>query len=151
MRFMIIRKADDNTESGRLPPREMLVAMGKYREEMRKAGVLLGGDGLKPSAAGARVNYSAGKLTVTDGPFTEAKELVAGYVLVEVASKEEAIHWAARCPSLCGDGNAEIEVRQVIAASDFPSELAPELRNMPWTTVAEGATELLRPRTGTKQ
>ncbi len=139
MRFMIIRKADANTESGRLPPREMLVAMGKYREEMRKAGVLLGGDGLQPSAVGARVNYSAGKVTVTDGPFTEAKELVAGYVLVEVASKEEAVHWATRCPSLCGDGNAEIEVRQVIAASDFPAELTFELRNMPWTTVAEGA------------
>ena len=151
MRFMIIRKADDNTESGRLPPREMLVAMGKYRDEMINAGVLLGGDGLQSSATGARIHLSAGKLTVTDGPFTEAKELVAGYVLVEVESKEEAIKWAKRCPTLCGTADVEIEVRQIIAASDFPSELTRELTNMPWTTVAEGAAELLRPRTATKR
>jgi hypothetical protein len=146
MRFMILRKADPNTESGKLPPREVLAAMGKYREAMVEAGVILGGDGLQSSAAGARVRCSNGKMTVTDGPFTEAKELIAGYVLIEVATKEEAIEWAKRCPTMGGPGEVEIEVRQVIEASDFPEELTPELANLPWTTVADEAAARLRPR-----
>jgi hypothetical protein len=144
MRFMILRKSDQNTESERLPGREMLAAMGKYADDMTKAGVLLGGDGLLQSAKGSRIKLSKGKLSVTDGPFTEAKELIAGYVLVEVKSKEEAISWAMQCPTLCGDAEAEIEVRQVIEASDFPPELTPELSNMPWTTVATAASQRLR-------
>ena len=146
MRFLILRKADSNTESGRLPPRDVLVAMGKYRDDMVKAGVMLGGDGLKPSAAGARVRCSDGEMTVIDGPFTEAKELIAGYVMIEVESLAQAIEWAKRCPTMGGPGVVEIEVRQVIEVSDFPTELTPELANMPWTTVAEEAAAQLRPR-----
>lgn len=141
MRFMILRKSDANTEADRMPPREMLAAMGEYRDAMARAGVLLGGDGLRASATGARLSCVAGKVTVTDGPFTEAKELIAGYVLVEVASKEEAIAWAKRCPTLAGPGTVEIEVRQVIEAADFPAACAPELARMPWTTVAEQAVQ----------
>jgi hypothetical protein len=129
MRFMLLLKADKNTEAGVLPSEELLAAMGKFNEEMVKAGVLLAGEGLQPSAKGARIHFSAGKRTVTDGPFAETKGLLAGFWLIQVKSKEEAIEWAKRCPDPLGEGmDAEIEVRQVFEASDFGPEFTPELR-----------------------
>lgn len=126
MRFMLIRKADKNTEAGVLPSEELLEAMGKYNEELLKAGVLLAGEGLQPSSKGARVKFSDGKPTVIDGPFTEAKELIAGFTLIEAQSKEEAIEWVKRWPSL--DGDVEIEIRQVFEAEDFGEAFTPELQ-----------------------
>jgi hypothetical protein len=126
MRFMIIRKADKNTEAGVKPSTELLAAMGKYMEEMGKAGALLGGEGLKASAQGARVKFSNGKPRVVDGPFTEAKELIAGYFLINVKSKAEAIDWVSRWPAFDGDGNVELEIRQIF--EDCGAEFTPELR-----------------------
>jgi hypothetical protein len=127
MRFMILVKADKNTEAGVLPDEKLLTEMGKYNEELVKAGVLLAAEGLQPSSKGARVRFSGGKRTVTDGPFTEAKELIAGFWLWQVKSKEEAIEWVKRCPNpTATDG--EIEIRQVFEAEDFGAELTPELR-----------------------
>lgn len=143
MRFMILRKADSNTESGHMPPRDMLAAMGQYRDEMIDAGVFLGGDALITSAKGARVKYAGGTFAVIDGPFAEAKELIAGFVLIEVDSLDQAVHWAKRCPSLCGSGEAEIEVRQVIESTDFPAKWTPELSRLPWMTVAQAAQQRL--------
>src|SRR5438094_6769401 len=111
MRFMILLKADRNTEAGALPSQELLAAMGKYNEELAKAGVLLAGEGLQPSSKGARVKFAGEKRTVTDGPFTETKELIAGFWLFQVRSKVEAIEWVKRCPNPL-DGEAEIEIRQ---------------------------------------
>jgi hypothetical protein len=128
MRFMIIRKADRSTEAGTLPSQELLAAMGKYNEELVKAGVMLAGEGLQPSAKGVRVKFSNGKPTVIDGPFAEAKELIAGFTMIEVKSKEEAIEWVKRWPALDGDGKVELEVRQVFEAADFGAEFTPELR-----------------------
>ncbi len=125
MRFMIIVKADKNSESGVLPDKKILTEMGKFNEELVKAGVMLAGEGLHPSSKGARVRFSEGKRTVIDGPFTEAKELVAGFWLWQVKSKEEAIEWLKRAPF---GGGAEIEVRQVFEAADFGAEFTPELR-----------------------
>ncbi len=125
MRFMIIVKADKNSEAGVLPDKKILTEMGKFNEELVKAGVMLAGEGLHPSSKGARVRFSEGKRTVIDGPFTEAKELVAGFWLWQVKSKEEAIEWLKRAPF---GGGAEIEVRQVFEAADFGAELTPELR-----------------------
>lgn len=137
MRFMILRKSDRFTEADLLPGAEALEAMGRYRDELRAAGVLIAGDGLRSSAAGsARLHSANGSISVVDGPFAEAKELIAGFLLLEVASREEAIHWARRCPSLQVPGEAVIEVRQVVEAADFPAELAPQLHRMPWDTVA---------------
>ena len=127
MRFMILLKADQNTEAGVLPSEEMLAAMTKYNEELARAGVLLAGEGLHPSSKGARVKFSGDKRTVTDGPFTEAKELIAGFWLIQVKSKEEAIEWVKRCPNPL-EGEAEIEIRQVFEAEDFGPEFTPELR-----------------------
>jgi hypothetical protein len=127
MRFMILLKADKNTEEGVLPSQELLTEMGKYNEELVKAGVLLAGEGLHPSSRGARVKFSGGKRTVIDGPFTETKELIAGFWLIQVKSKEEAIEWVKRCPNPL-DGEAEIEIRQVFEAADFGPEFTPELR-----------------------
>jgi hypothetical protein len=127
MRFMILLKADKDTEAGVLPSEELLAEMGKYNEEMVKAGVLLAGEGLQPSSKGARVKFSGNERTVTDGPFTEAKELIAGYWLIQAKSKEEAIEWVKRCPSPL-EGEAEIEIRQVFEAEDFGDEFTPELR-----------------------
>ena len=127
MRFMILLKADQNTEAGVLPGEEMLAAMTKYNEELARAGVLLAGEGLHPSSKGARVKFSGDKRTVTDGPFTEAKELIAGFWLIQVKSKEEAIEWVKRCPNPL-EGEAEIEIRQVFEAEDFGPEFTPELR-----------------------
>jgi hypothetical protein len=124
MRFMILVKADKNSEAGVLPDQEILTAMGKYNEELAQAGVLLAGEGLHPSAKGARVKFSGGQRTVIDGPFAETKELIAGFWLWQVQSKEEAIEWVKRCPM----EEAEIEIRQVFEAEDFGAAFTPELR-----------------------
>jgi hypothetical protein len=126
MRFMIIRKADKDTEAGLMPSEELIAAMARYHEELANAGVLLGGDGLHPSARGARVKFSKGKPKVTDGPFTETKELIAGFSLIDVASKEEAIEWVKRWPPLDGGGEVEIEIRQVYELSELGSDEAME-------------------------
>jgi hypothetical protein len=127
MRFMILIKADKNTEAGVLPDEKLLTEMGKYNEELVKAGIMLAGEGLHPSSKGARVRFSGDKRTVIDGPFTEAKELIAGFWLWQVKSKEEAIEWVKRCPNPT-QGEAEIEIRQVFEAEDFGPEFTPELR-----------------------
>jgi PhnB protein len=126
MRFMIIRKADRSTEAGVMPSEELIAAMGKYNEELVKAGVMLQGDGLQPSSKGARVKFSGGKPTVIDGPFTEAKELIAGFSIIDVKSKDEAIEWVKRWPTIDGDGNVEIEIRQLYELEDFGSSEAVE-------------------------
>ncbi|MCW2506373.1 MAG: dehydrogenase [Actinomycetia bacterium] len=128
MRFMIIRKADQDTEDGALPTSELISAMGEYMEDMAKAGVLLGGDGLRPSALGARVRLDGGSATVIDGPFTESKELVAGYSLIQAKSIQEAIEWVKRWPALDGGGNVRIEIRQVFEAEDFGDAYTSELQ-----------------------
>jgi len=125
MRFMVLVKADKDSEAGILPDEKILATMGKYNEELMKAGVLLAAEGLQPSSKGARVKFSGEKRTVTDGPFAEAKELIAGFWLWEVNSKEEAIEWLKRAPF---DGGTEVELRQVYCASDFGVEFTPELR-----------------------
>ena len=127
MRFMAIVKATKDSEAGVMPSTEMLEAMGKYNEELVKAGVMLAGEGLHPSSRGARVKFSGAKRTVVDGPFAETKELVAGFWILQVKSKEEAIEWIKRCPNPM-PGESEIEIRQVFEAEDFGAELTPELR-----------------------
>ena len=127
MRFMILIKADTNSEAGILPDEKLLTEMGKFNEELVKAGVMLAGDGLQPSSKGARVKFLGEKRVVIDGPFAEAKELIAGYWLWQVGSKEEAIEWVKRCPSPMG-AESEIEIRQVFEAEDFGAEFTPELR-----------------------
>jgi hypothetical protein len=128
MRFMIIRKADKDTEAGTLPSTELIAAMMKYNEEMIQAGVMLAGEGLQPSAKGARIKFSAGKPTVLDGPFAETKELIAGFTMIQVQSRQEAIEWVKRWPALDGGGAVELELRQVFEAEDFGAEFTPELR-----------------------
>jgi hypothetical protein len=124
MRFMILVKASDESEAGQLPTQELLAEMGKYNEELVKAGVMLAGEGLHPTSKGARVRFSGTGTTVVDGPFTETKELLAGFWLFQVKSKEEAIEWVKRAPFQ----DTEIEVRQVFEAEDFGTEFTPELR-----------------------
>jgi hypothetical protein len=128
MRFMILVKATKNSEAGVLPGEKLLTEMGKYNEELAKAGVLLAGEGLQPSSKGARVRFSGDKRTVIDGPFAETKELIAGYWLWQVKSKEEAIEWVKRCPNPMPGEESEIEIRQVFEADDFGAEFTPELR-----------------------
>jgi hypothetical protein len=128
MRFMLLVKADKSSEAGVLPSEELLTEMGKYNEELAKAGVLLAGEGLQPSSKGARVKFSKDKRTVIDGPFAETKELIAGFWLIQVKSKEEAIEWVKRCPNPMPDSEGEIEIRQVFEADDFGPALTPELR-----------------------
>jgi hypothetical protein len=125
MRFMVIVKASEESEAGVLPDEKILSAMGKYNEELVKAGVMLAGEGLHPSSKGLRVRFDGGKRTVTDGPFSETKELIAGFWLWQVKSKEEAIEWLKRAPF---DGGTEVELRQVFEAEDFGANLTPELR-----------------------
>src|SRR6201996_6156002 len=125
MKFMILVKATKDSESGALPDEKLLTEMGKYNEELVKAGIMLAGEGLHPSSKGARVQFSGTKRTVMDGPFAETKELVAGFWLWQVRSKEEAIEWLKRAPF--GEG-AEVEIRQVFEAEDFGAEFTPELR-----------------------
>ena len=127
MRFMILVKADKTTEAGVLPDAKLLTEMGKFNEELVKAGVMLAGDGLHPSSKGARVRFSGGKRSVIDGPFAETKELLAGFWLWQVKSKEEAIEWVKRCPNPHNE-DCEIEIRQVFEAEDFGAEFTPELR-----------------------
>jgi hypothetical protein len=127
MRFMIMVKANAESEAGEMPSEELLAAMGAYNEELVKAGIMLAGDGLHPSSKGARVKFSGSDRTVIDGPFAETKELVAGYWLWQVKSKDEAIEWVKRCPNPM-EGESEIEIRQVFEADDFGDEYTPELR-----------------------
>ncbi|RXZ43194.1 YciI family protein [Crenobacter cavernae] len=141
MRFMILRKADKDTEAGMMPSEPLLAVMGQYMEEMTQAGVLLAAEGLQPSSKGARVRFSGGKPAVIDGPFTETKELIAGFCLIQVNSKQEAVDWAKRWPALDADGEAGIEIRQVFEAEDFGPEFTPELREAEERMRAE-ATQL---------
>jgi hypothetical protein len=127
MRFMLLVKASDDSEAGAMPTQELVAAMGAFNNEMLQAGVLLAGEGLQPSSKGARVKFSGGNRTVIDGPFTETKELIAGYWLIQAKSLEEAIEWARRCPSPMGeDVEGVIEVRQVFETADFPPEVLSE-------------------------
>jgi hypothetical protein len=128
MRFMVIVKANKDSEAGVMPSEKLLAEMGKYNEELVKAGVMLAAEGLHPSSKGARVRFSGGKRTVVDGPFAETKELVAGFWLIQAKSKAEAIEWVKRCPNPFPDKESEIEIRQVFEAEDFGAELTPELR-----------------------
>jgi hypothetical protein len=127
MRFMVIVKATKDSEAGVLPTEKLLAEMGKYNEELVKAGVMLAGEGLQPSSKGARVRFSGNKRTVVDGPFAETKELIAGFWLWRVKSLDEAIEWVKRCPNPF-EGDSEIEIRQVFEADDFGAEFTPELR-----------------------
>jgi hypothetical protein len=127
MRFMILLKADETTETGALPTEERLVEMGAYNEELAKAGVLLAGEGLQPSAQGARVKFSGDARTVVQGPFPDTNGLIAGFWIFETASREEAIEWVKRCPNPL-DREAEIEIRRVHEAEDFGAQFTPELR-----------------------
>ena len=130
MRFMVIVKANKQSEAGVMPKAELLDAMGKFNEEMVKAGIMLAGEGLHPSSKGARIHWNTdGKKSITDGPFTETKELVAGFWLIQVKSREEAIEWMKRCPAPMGPTEeAELEIRQVFEAEDFGAEFTPEER-----------------------
>ncbi len=128
MRFMIIIKASQDSEAGVMPSQELLTAMGNYNEELVKAGIMLAGEGLHPSSKGARVKFSGDKRSVIDGPFIETKELIAGFWLWKVKSKEEAVEWVKRCPNPMPGTEAEIEIRQVFEAEDFGAEFTPELR-----------------------
>ena len=128
MRFMVIVKATKDSEAGVMPTEKLLADMGKYNEELVKAGVMLAGEGLQPSSKGKRVKFSGEKRTVIDGPFTETKELIAGFWLWQVRSMDEAIEWAKRCPNPFEEGESEIEIRQVFEADDFGAEFTPELR-----------------------
>jgi hypothetical protein len=127
MRFMVIVKASKESEAGVMPNQKLLAEMGKFNEELVKAGVLLAGEGLHPTSKGKRVKFSGAKRTVVDGPFTETKELIAGFWLWQVRSLEEAIEWVKRCPNP-HEGESEIEIRQVFEAEDFGAEFTPELR-----------------------
>lgn len=129
MRFMMLLKADKNTEAGVMPDKAVFEAMGKYNEELVKAGALLAGEGLQPSAKGARIRLTGGKSTVIEGPFSNTKELIAGFWIIQAGSKEEAIEWARRVPfdpkggPATTDGNGEIEIRQIYEMADFPPEV----------------------------
>ena len=136
---MVMVKATKDSEAGKMPDETLLAAMGKYNEELAKAGVMLAGEGLHPTSKGAKVRFNGGARTVIDGPFTEAKEIVAGYWVWECASREEALEWLKRAPF---DGGVEIELRQIFEADDFGEQLTPELRE---------ANERLRGQTAAKQ
>jgi hypothetical protein len=127
MRFMVMVKATAESEAGVMPSQEMLAAMGQYNEELVKAGVMLAGEGLHPSSKGARVRFSGDRRTVIDGPFTETKELIAGFWILQCKSREEVIEWVKRCPNPM-PGESEIEIRQIFEASDFGAEFTPELQ-----------------------
>jgi hypothetical protein len=136
MRFMIIVKASKESEAGEMPSTELLAAMGNYNEELVKAGVMLAGDGLHPTSKGVRVRFDGKKRTVIDGPFAETKELIAGFWIWQVKSRDEAIEWLKRAPF---DGGTEIEVRQVFEAEDFGAEFTPELREQEARLMSEAA------------
>jgi hypothetical protein len=136
MKFMLIVKASKDSEAGIMPEEKLIAAMATFHEELVKAGVLLDGSGLQPSAKGTRIRHSGGKRTVIDGPFTEAKELIAGYTLIQVKSREEALEWAKRMPNPAGEGkDGEIELRQLFELDDFrPSEAMDRFRAMDLTS-----------------
>ncbi|HEY1147961.1 MAG TPA: YciI family protein [Pseudoduganella sp.] len=140
MRFMIIVKASPESEAGKMPSTELLSAMGKYYEELVNAGVLLAGEGLHPSSRGVRVHFSGNKRTVIDGPFSETKELIAGFWLIQVKSLEEAIEWVKRCPNPM-ESDSDIEIRQVFEAEDFGAEFTPELREQEQRVMAKAAEQ----------
>jgi len=135
---MVIVKASPESEAGKMPSEELLTAMGKYNEELANAGVLLAGEGLHPSSKGARVRFSGSKRTVTDGPFAETKELIAGFWLIQVKSLDEAIEWVKRCPNPM-ESDSDIEIRQVFAPEDFGAEFTPELREQEERVMAKAA------------
>jgi hypothetical protein len=137
MRFMVLVKADKDTEAGVMPSEQLLAEMGRFNEELVNAGVMLAGEGLHPSSKGARVRFSGGERIVTDGPFTETKDLVAGFWLWQVGSKAEAIEWLKRAPF----ENTEVEIRQVFEAEDFGAEFTPELREQEERLRAQIATQ----------
>ncbi len=128
MRVMVIIKATKNSEAGVMPSEEMFAEMGKYNEELVKAGIMLAGDGLHPSSKGKRVHFSGGERTVTDGPFAETKELIAGFWMWKVKSMEEAVEWVRRCPNPMPGEDSEIEIRPLFEMEDFGEEFTPELR-----------------------
>ena len=128
MRFMVVVKATKNSEAGILPGKDLLADMGRFNDELVKAGVMLAGEGLHPSSKGARVKFAGGKRTVVDGPFAETKELIAGFWLWQCKSLQEAIEWVMRCPDPMPGEDSEIEIRQVYEAEDFGAEFTPELR-----------------------
>lgn len=128
MKVMVMVKATKNSEAGVMPSQELMVAMGKYNEELVKAGIMLDGDGLQPSSKGKRIRFSGDKRTVIDGPFAETKELIAGYWLWQVRSMEEAVEWARRCPSPMPGEESELEIRPFFEAEDFGEAFTPELR-----------------------
>ena len=128
MKFMIMVKASKDSEAGKMPSQELLAAMGKFNEELVKAGIMLAGEGLQPSSKGARVRFAGDRRTVIDGPFTETKDLIAGFWMWQVKSRQEAIDWVKRCPNPMPGTEAEIEIRQVFEAEDFGAEFTPELR-----------------------
>lgn len=140
MRFMVIVKASKDSEAGVMPSEKLLSEMGKFNEELAKAGVLLAGEGLHPSSKGARVRFSGTKRTVIDGPFPETKELIAGFWLWKVKSKQEAIDWLKRCPNPHNE-DSEVEIRQVFEAEDFGAEFTPELREQEERVRAMAATK----------
>ncbi len=142
MRVMVLIKANDKSEAGVLPSEQLLTEMGMFNEELVNAGVMLAGEGLHPSSKGVRVRFSGDKRTVIDGPFTETKELIAGFWLWQVASLEEAIEWVKRIPNPDGDEGGEVEIRRVFEADDFGEQLTPELREQ---------EERLRARTAERQ
>ena len=145
MRFMILVKADKNSEAGVLPDEKLLAEMGKYNEDLARAGVLLAAEGLHPTSKGARVRFSGTKRTVIDGPFAETKELIAGFWLWQVKSKEEAIAWVRRCPNPMPGTESEIEIRQVFEAVDFGAAFTPELREQEERILAQ-AEKLKKPK-----
>jgi hypothetical protein len=128
MRFMVMVKANKDSEAGVLPDEKLLAEMGKYNEELAKAGVLLAGEGLQPSSKGARVRFSGDKRTVIDGPFAETKELIAGFWIMQVKSKQEVIDWVKRCPNPMPGTESEIEIRQIFEADDFGPAMTPEIK-----------------------
>ena len=140
MRFMILIKATKDSEAGVMPSQQLLADMGKFNEELAKAGVMLAGEGLHPSSKGARVRFSGSKRTVIDGPFTETKELLAGFWIWQVKSKEEAIEWVKRCPNPHNE-ETDVEIRQLFEADDFGAEFTPELREQEERVRAEIAAK----------
>jgi hypothetical protein len=145
MRVMVMVKATSESEAGKMPSMELLTAMGNFNEELVKAGVMLAGEGLHPSARGKRVRFSGSQRTVIDGPFAETKELVAGFWLWEVKSMEEAVEWVRRCPNPM-EGESEIEIRRVYEAADFGAEFTPELQAQEERLRAESEGRLNKPR-----
>ena len=128
MKFMVMVKATAASEAGQMPSEKLIAEMGRFNEELVKAGVMLAGEGLHPSSRGARVRFDGDKRTVIDGPFAETKELIAGFWILETASKEEVIEWMKRCPNPFEGGTSEVEIRQIMTADDFGAEFTPELR-----------------------